>query len=204
MAADTAGLIEALGFESAHVVGLSMGGMIVQTLAIEHPQRVRSLTSIMSTTGDRAVGYPTQEALAVLTAPPARTREEAQDRIVRTFRAVGSPGFELDEAALRERAGLAFDRAHDPAGVARQLVAILASPDRTPGLRGLDVPALVIHGADDPMVDPSGARATADAIPGAELVLLDGMGHDLPAALWPEIAGRIADHVADAERARST
>jgi pimeloyl-ACP methyl ester carboxylesterase len=191
MAADTAGLLDALGVESAHVVGASMGGMIAQTLAIEHPQRVRTLTSIMSTTGDPGVGGASQQALGVLLAPPARDRAEAIERTVATFRVIGSPGYEFDEAGLRERAGLSFDRAYDPVGVGRQLLAILAYGDRTPRLRELRVPTLVIHGEEDPLVRVSGGRATAAAIPGAELVVVDGMGHDLPRALWPAIIERI-------------
>ncbi|MBV9193259.1 MAG: alpha/beta hydrolase [Solirubrobacterales bacterium] len=199
MALDTVGLLDALKVPSAHIVGASMGGMIAQTIAIEHPERVRSLTSIMSTTGDDRVGQSTQAALAALLSPPASTREEAIERTVSVFRVIGSPGFELDEAGLRERAGIAYDRAYDPPGVARQLVAIRASGDRTARLRAVDVPALVIHGADDPLVDVSGGRATAHALPGAELVVFDGMGHDLPRPLWPELTARIAAHVERAE-----
>jgi pimeloyl-ACP methyl ester carboxylesterase len=191
MAADTVALLDALDIESAHVVGASMGGMIAQTVAIEHPRRVRSLTSIMSSTGDSTVGQATPEALAALLSPPAAGRDEAMDRAVSIFRVIGSPDYALDEAELRERTGVAYDRAYDPAGVARQLVAVLASGDRTDGLRALSVPALVIHGAQDPLVDVSGGRATSDAIPDAELVVVDGMGHDLPQALWPEIVARI-------------
>ena len=124
------------------------------------------------------------------------------DRAVAGNRVVGSPGFALDEPALRDRAARSFDRAHDPKGVARQLVAVLASPDRTSGMRGLRMPALVIHGREDPLVTLSGGEATAAAIPGAELVVLDGMGHDLPQALWGEVTGRIAALVERAERAR--
>ncbi len=199
MAGDCVGLLDALGVESAHIVGASMGGMIAQTVAIEHPDRVRSLTSIMSTTGNEAVGQATQEAIGALLSPPATSREQAVDRTISIFRVIGSPGFELDEPELRERAGLAFDRADDPLGVARQLVAIIASGDRTAALASLNVPTLVLHGADDPLVDVSGGRATAEAIPNAEIVIFAGMGHDLPRALWPEITKRIDGLVRRAE-----
>jgi len=200
MARDTVGLLDALGLDSAHMVGASMGGMIAQTVAIEHPERVRSLTSIMSTTGEPSVGQPTQEAMGVLLAPPATTREEALERTVTTYRVIGSPGFVLDEVALRERAGLSYDRAFDPLGVGRQLLAILASGSRRERLGEIRVPALVIHGAQDPLVQVSGGRATAEAVPGAELVVIDGMGHDLPRELWPEITGRISALVERVER----
>jgi pimeloyl-ACP methyl ester carboxylesterase len=199
MAGDTVGLLDALGLTSAHLVGISMGGMIAQIVAIEHPERVRTLTSIMSTTGDPSVGGATPEALGALLAPAATTREEAQARAVAAYRVIGSPGYPLDEEGLRERVGLSFDRAHDPAGVGRQLLAILASPDRTPRLGEIGVPALVIHGAQDALVNVSGGRATAAAIPGSELAVLEGMGHDLPRELWPELVDRIAAHVARVE-----
>jgi pimeloyl-ACP methyl ester carboxylesterase len=202
MAGDTVGLLDALGLDSAHLVGASMGGMIAQTTAIEHPGRVRSLTSIMSSTGDPSVGQSTQRALTALLSPPAWTRAETIERTVSIVRVIGSRGFELDEADLRRRAGLAFDRAHDPVGVGRQLVAIAASGDRTAALQSLAVPALVLHGADDPLVNVSGGRATARAIPGAELVVLDGMGHDLPRELWGELVRHIAELVERAESAR--
>jgi pimeloyl-ACP methyl ester carboxylesterase len=201
LAQDAAGLLDALGLESAHVVGASLGGMIAQELAIRHTERVRSLTSIMSTTGDRSVGYPSEAGVGVLLARPATTREEAVERALRVYRVIGSPGYELDEAALRERAERSWERAHDPAGAGRQLLAVLASPDRTPGLRELRVPTLVLHGADDALVDVSGGRATAAAVPDAELVVLDGWGHDIPRALWPELADRIVAHTERAEAA---
>ncbi|GAA3585170.1 alpha/beta hydrolase [Nonomuraea rosea] len=199
MAGDTVGLLDALGLDSAHLVGASMGGMIAQTAAIEHPGRVGSLTSIMSSTGDGSVGQPHPEALAALAGPPATTREEVIEQWVRASRVVRSPGFEPDEATLRERVGLAYDRSFDPTGMIRQAVAVVASGDRTALLGSLDLPALIVHGADDVLCDVSGGRATADAIPGAELVVIDGMGHDLPRALWPGLAARIAAVVQRAE-----
>ncbi|MET7336814.1 alpha/beta hydrolase [Nonomuraea sp. NPDC005650] len=202
MAADAVGLLDALGLDSAHVVGASMGAMIAQTIAIEHPGRIRSLTSMMSTTGDPSVGQARPETMAAFAGPPPTTREEAVERSVTIFRLAGSPGFAFDEAALRERAGLSYDRDHDRTGVARQAVAVVASGDRTARLRTVEVPTLVIHGANDAMCDVSGGRATAAAIPGAELVVIDGMGHDLPRALWPDLATRITTlaHHADATR----
>jgi pimeloyl-ACP methyl ester carboxylesterase len=202
MAGDTVGLLDALGLDSAHLVGGSMGGMIAQTAAIEHPDRVRSLTSIMSSTGDPSVGQATQLALAALLSPPAATREDAIERTVSIVRVIGSPGFELDEAELRWRTGLAYDRANDPVGVGRQLVAIAASGDRTAALRSVSVPTLVLHGTDDPLVDVSGGRATARAIPGAELVVFEGMGHHLSRELWAEIARHIGELVERAEAGR--
>jgi len=198
MAADAAGLLDHLGVDAAHVVGASQGGMIGQTLAIEQPERVLSLTSIMSTTGDASVGQPHPEALpALLTRPPV-DREGFADFVVRAWGVIGSPGFEADTEAMRERARASYDRGIDPDGTGRQLVAILASGDRTEALHSLDVPTLVIHGTDDPLIDVSGGKATAAAIPGAELVQIDGMGHDLPKALWPRLVDLI---VANAERA---
>ena len=200
MAADTAGLIHNIGLGSAHVVGISLGGMIAQILAIEHPERVRSLTSIMSTTGHDQVGQPTDAALALFLLPPVSTREGAMDRAVLFNGTVGSPAYPTEETELRDRAVRAFDRSFDPQGVARQLAAAMTTPDRTEDLRRLDLATLVIHGAEDPLIAVSGGQATAAAIPGAELVVIDGMGHDLPRPLWPTVAERIAALVARAQQ----
>ena len=205
MAADTAGLIDNLGLGSAHVVGISLGGEIAQILAIEHRERVRSLTSIMSTTGHKQVGQPTDAARALFLLPPVITREDAMDRAMLFNRTIGSPAYPTDETKLRDRAVRAFDRAFNPQGVVRQLAAAITTPDRTEDLRRLDLPALVIHGAADPVIAVSGGQATAEAIPGAELVVIDGMGHDLPRPLWPAVAERIAALVSRAQqRPRST
>ena len=198
MAADTAGLLDALGVRRAHVVGASLGGMIAQQVTIDHPQRVASLCSIMSMTGDFSVGRATPEAAALLGRPPVTSREEAVAGAVAGSRIIGSPGFPAAEAELRRRASAKYDRAYHPLGTLRQYAAILASPDRTPALREVAVPTLVIHGEADPLVDVSGGRATAAAVPGAELLTFAGMGHDLPRELWPEITGAI---VANARRA---
>lgn len=193
MAADAVGLLDTLEISGAHVVGASMGGAIAQVMAIEHPNRVRSLTSIMSTTGDMSVGQPHPATLKELfSGPPATNREGAIRRAVRSCAIIGSPAYRIEIADIEERAGLAWDRDHDETATARQAVASLASGDRTDKLRYLMVPTLVVHGTDDTMCDVSGGRATAAAIPGAELILIDGMGHDLPPGLWD----RIADHIA--------
>jgi pimeloyl-ACP methyl ester carboxylesterase len=192
MAADVVGLLDALGIERAHVVGASMGGMIAQTVAIEHPARVRSMTSIMSTTGNREVPPATPEAMTALLTPSPSDRAEFIDHMVKTFRIVGSPGFEFDEASFRDRVGRAFDRSYDPSGVARQLVAVLADGDRRERLRSVRVPTLVIHGRHDPLVPVEGGVDTADAVPGARLLVIEGMGHDLPRGAWPQIIDAIA------------
>ncbi|HET7443711.1 MAG TPA: alpha/beta hydrolase [Solirubrobacterales bacterium] len=201
MARDTFGLMDQLGIESAHVAGASMGGMIAQTMAIERPERVRSAVSIMSTTGSRWVGLPSFRAFSAMLAKPPRNRDEMIQRTIRTFKVIGSPGFVFDEERVRDIAGRSYDRSHSSAGVARQLHAILASGDRTRSLRELDLPATVIHGGSDPLIRPSGGRATAKAIPGARLRIIEGMGHDLPRDVWPQVSEEIA---ATAARARES
>jgi pimeloyl-ACP methyl ester carboxylesterase len=191
LAADAAGLLRALGVPRAHVVGVSMGGMIAQQLTVDHPDLVASLCSIMSTTGDPAVGRPTAEAAALLTGPPAASREEAVAAGVAGFRVTGSPAYPVDEADLRMRAAARYDRGFHPSGTRRQFAAILASPDRTAALRHVRVPTVVIHGTADPLITPSGGRATAAAVPGAHLLEIPGMGHDLPVEVWPDIIDAI-------------
>lgn len=180
MAADTVGLMDALGYDSVHLVGASMGGMIAQTIAIEYPHKVRSLTSIMSTTGDHSVGQPDYSVLANLGSPPYNDRQAYIDWQIQARKAIGSPKYPLDEKATAQIAGLAWDRDHDPLGMMRQAAAVIKSGDRTEQLRSIEIPTLVIHGENDKMIGISGGRAVAAAIPGAELITFEGMGHDLP------------------------
>jgi len=194
MADDTAGLIEELGFVSAHMVGLSMGGMIAQSLAIRHPARVKSLTSIMSTTGEPKVGYAKPEVISLMTRRPPADRDGNIELGLEVWRALRSPGFPFDEPRVRDRITRAFDRCHHPAGVSRQFAAILSQSDRTERLREVRVPVAVIHGAEDPLIHVSGGEATARAIPGAKLLVVPGMGHDLPEDLWPLIIDTIAEN----------
>ncbi|MTE17266.1 alpha/beta fold hydrolase [Nocardia aurantiaca] len=200
MALDTLGLLDTLGWQSAHLVGMSMGGMIAQTVAARYPDRVSSLTSIFSTTGAAWVGRPALSTWARMFRKPAGTREEHMDRAVSMYRHIGSAGYPLDEARIRATAGTTWDRDPRPAaGVGRQLAGIIKSGDRTPEVRTVTAPTLVVHGDRDRMVNPTGGVATAAAIPGARLHTLPGMGHDLPAALWPTFADLIDTHVRTAE-----
>jgi pimeloyl-ACP methyl ester carboxylesterase len=196
MAADAAGLLDALAIDRAHVVGASMGGMIAQTLAIEHAPRVRTLTSIMSTTGAADLPPARPEAMAVLMTPIPTERAAAIERGVSTYTTIGSPAYPPDAAELRAMLEQAFDRGVHPEGVARQLVAILASGSRREKLGAVRAPTLVIHGLADPLVPIEGGRDTAASIPGAELLEIEGMGHDLPRALWPMLVDAIAKNVA--------
>jgi pimeloyl-ACP methyl ester carboxylesterase len=198
MADDAAGLLAELGLPKVHVVGASLGGMITQALAIQHQDRFHSACSIMSTTGNRAVGAPTGEAIAALLRPIATSREEAIEASVSGSKVIGSPGYPVDEALLRARAAAAYDRSYCPEGTARQLAAVLGSPDRTEGLHGVAMPFLVLHGEADPLVTLSGGQATAEAVPDAKLITYPGMGHDLPEPLWADVADAI---VANAELA---
>lgn len=198
MARDAVGLLDALGVESAHVVGASMGGFISQTVAIEHPERVRSLTLVMTSTGSRRVGRPTPAAMRQLaTLPQPRTRDEAMSAAVQVSKVIGSPAYR-DPDRVRDLAGRQFDRSNNPAGRARQLAAVLAQPDRTRALRSVTVPTTVVHGLEDPLVSVSGGLALAKAIPGATFRGHHGMGHDLPQALLPTF---VDDVLATVERA---
>jgi pimeloyl-ACP methyl ester carboxylesterase len=194
MAEDAAVLLRELEIAPAHVVGASMGGMIGQMLAAEHPEAVRSLTSIMSTTGSRRHGQPAFSVYRYLLRPPPRDRDGYIQRSAEIFGLVGSTGFERDEAYIRERAARSFDRGFDVRAGGRQLGAIIASGDRTKVLESIKAPTLVIHGTVDKMVRPSGGRATAKAIPGARLMMIEGMGHDLPRGVWPQIIDGISEH----------
>lgn len=190
MADDAVGLLDALGIPKAHIVGASMGGMIVQSMAIKHPGRILSMTSIMSTTGAPTVGQPKPEALASLFAAPPANREEAIASALKTW-AVLAGEFPIDEARVAERTGRAYDRSNYPIGFARQLLAIAAGGDRTEQLKSVTLPTLVIHGEADPLVTLSGGQATAEAIPGAELLVIPKMGHDIPAQVEDQVVSAI-------------
>ena len=194
MAQDVIGLMDVLGIKSAHLVGASMGGMIAQEIAISFPQRVRSLTSIMSTTGNPKDPPPTREAAAVLMAPPPATREEYFERFAQTWKILRVGSFPQDEALDRARAERTFERGLNPAGVGRQLRAILASGSRKQRLASVKAPTLVIHGTLDPLVRPEAGKDTAASIPGAKLLMIEGMGHALPIPMWPQIIDAIDKH----------
>jgi pimeloyl-ACP methyl ester carboxylesterase len=199
MADDGIRLLDNLGIERAHVVGASMGGMIAQTMAARHPDRVLSLGSIMSNTGHRWKGTPGLRVYPIFVRRPASNRDGAVESFVSVFKLIGSPGFPFDEDETRKAAELSYERGYNPAGTGRQLAAILAAGDRTDQLRGIKAPTVVIHGTKDRMVRPSGGRATAAAIPGAELVMIEGMGHDFPRAAWDRMIDAIVDNARRAD-----
>ena len=196
MADDGVGLLDCLGIRQAHVVGASMGGMIAQTIVIRHPDRALTLVSIMSNTGARWTGQPSLRLYGVLLKRAPSDREGYIEHQLKALEQIGSPGFPRDEADLRQMATMSWERGHDPAAAGRQLAAIIASGDRTAELRSIRVPTLVIHGTEDRLVAPSGGRATAKAIPGARLLMIPGMGHDLPRGAWPQIIDAIAENAA--------
>jgi pimeloyl-ACP methyl ester carboxylesterase len=196
MADDSALLLERLQLAPAHVIGASMGGMIAQTLAARHPDSVRSLVSIMSNTGALSNGQPALRLYPFFLRRPTVGREQYLAHFERLFAAIGSTGIPRDPDEIRELAALSYDRDHDPAGPGRQLAAIIASGDRTRELRKVVAPTLVLHGTADPLVRPSGGRATARAIAGARLNTVEGMGHDLPRAVWPRLIDAIAENAA--------
>src|SRR5215218_8470256 len=198
MAADGVGLLDHLGIERAHLVGASMGGMIAQTIAARRPERVLSLVSIMSNTGSRLSGQPAISTYRLFLRPMARDRDAYVRQAAELFEHIGSRGFDTDDAAFREQLGAMHDRGHSPGSASRQLAAILASGNRTAELRHITAPTLVIHGTADRLIRPSGGRATARAIPGAHLLTIEGMGHDLPRAAWPQIIDAIVENAARA------
>ena len=187
MAADTVGLMSALGIDRAHIMGASMGGMIGQAIAIRYPERVLSLTSALSSTGNPSLPWPTWWAAKVVFRRAPRTKEEYVDYSVQLWRTIGSPGYPFDEAHIRQRSERMFERGLAGSGSLRQLVAILHHGDRCPQLAQLTLPTLVIHGLEDPLVPVEGGRDTAQSIPGAQLMLLEGVGHTLPREIWPQL-----------------
>lgn len=198
MANDVIGLMDTLGIKAAHIVGASMGGMIAQEIAMQHADRVLSLTSIMSSTGNPRLPQPTREASAMLLAPPPTTKEEYLTRFGQTWKILRGGSFPLDEAKDLERAERTYARGLNPAGVGRQLRAILASGSRNERLKSVKAPTLVIHGTIDPLVRMEAGKDTAASIPGAKLLLIEGMGHALPIPMWPKIVGAIAKHAQEA------
>jgi pimeloyl-ACP methyl ester carboxylesterase len=199
LATDASGVLDAVGVESAHVLGASMGGMIAQTLATEHPERVRSLTSIMSTTGARKVGWQDPRLLPLLAAAAVHDEAGYVTQSLKVASLIGSPDFPFDETAQRAVAAATYRRGLSATGVRRQMLAVILQPDRTEALHGFDAPALVVHGLRDKMVHVSGGLATAAAIPGAELMLVPGMGHDLPRPVWPALLAGVHRLVRRAE-----
>ena len=200
MANDVIGLMDLLGIKKAHIVGLSMGGAIAQEIAMNHPNRVLSLTSIMATSGNPKLPNPTKEAMAMLVAPAPKTKDEYFARFAANWKILRGASFPADEAKDHARAERTYARGLNPAGVGRQLRAIMASGDRTSRLRGVKARTLVIHGTIDPLVPPEHGKAVAGTIPGAKLLLIEGMGHALPMPMWPIVIGAIADHAHQAAK----
>ena len=186
MATDALAVLDAMGVEKSHIIGCSMGGMISQRLAIDHPDRLLTVTSVMSRTGEPGFGDSSEEALGFLTAPPAQSRSAYIDRQVAALHVYGSKPEWLDDVAIRDRAAAAYDRCFCPAGVGRQMRAVMHDGSRGEELGQVQLPVLVIHGSRDTLIDPSGGRRTAARIPGARYVEIDGMGHDYPPAVWKE------------------
>ena len=193
MAKDAIAVLDAVGVDRAHVFGVSMGGMIVQQMAIDHPDRLLTMTSVMSRTGEEGYGNSSKEAFGLLTAPPATDRESYIASQIAGLKVWGSPEF-ADEERWRATAGAAFDRAFHPMGTRNQFMAIGASGPRGDALRNVTVPTLVIHGDKDTLIEPSGGRRTAEVIPGARFELIEGMGHDYPPQLWDRLADLVAEH----------
>jgi len=201
MAADCVGVLDAFGIERAHVFGMSMGGMIAQLMAAHHPERVRSLTSMMSTSGEPDVPPATPEAMAVLTSQPERPddRECVIEHAVWGRRVIGSPGFPDSDEDVRAELSQAYDRCNHPGGIVRQMAAVVAAGSRADVLRSITAPTLVIHGSEDALIHPEGGRSTARLIPGAALEMIEGMGHDLPRALAPRLADLVLRHAGKAD-----
>jgi pimeloyl-ACP methyl ester carboxylesterase len=196
MAGDGFAVLDAAGADAAHIAGWSMGGMIVQAMAIAHPERVQSMTSVMSAPGALA-GEREPDVVAAFTAPPATNRDEAAERHLQGLRAWGSPEYyEVDRITADAHA--AYDRCWDPDGRARQAMAVMASPSRVEALGSLRVPTLVVHGDADRLVPLESGRATAEAVPGARLEIVNGMGHDYPPQLWPRLVELITTHARSA------
>jgi pimeloyl-ACP methyl ester carboxylesterase len=195
MADDAVGLLDALGVRKAHICGMSMGGMIAQTIAIRHPSRLLSLTSIYSSTGNPELPQPKPEVMGLLITPPPIEREANIEHMLNVFKTIAGPGFPVDEKWTRKILAESYDRCFYPQGEARQLVAILTQDNRVPALASVKVPTLVVHGTKDPLVSVEGGKETAKAIPGAQLMLIEGMGHDLPhGGAWPRIIEALVTH----------
>ncbi len=192
MADDSVGLLDALGIEKAHICGASMGGMIAQVVSCRHPKHVLSLTSIMSTTGNPDLPMGKQEAIAAVVAPAPEEREAYVGHYVNVWRRIWSPGFPFEEERVRRFMQMSYDRSYYPQGMARQNTAVIAGGDRRPSLSSIKVPTLVVHGADDPLIPVEGGKDTARVIPGARLLIINGMGHDMPKGVWAEIVSAIS------------